>query len=117
MTESAKIVLGFNPNVTLDFIETALKKDFPDCEIGRDRSLGGTYIYIRENAYVEANVFVKHKNSAGKSVIKIEMMTPETQYWLRLYSLMKHYTMRGDFCEQVEDAIRDALRESLGVKW
>lgn len=118
MASKYKINLGYTPKVTLNFLESVAKENFPECEIHQHWGIPTRYIFIRQNKYVQANVIVRHNKSANKTRITINMgIKPSTQYWLGLIALIIHYNRRGDFGDQVEDAIRDALREKLGVKW
>jgi len=114
-----KITVDYNPNVTLEFIEEVAKESFPDCKIGRFWFINfGSVVYIRQDRLVQADIAVKQKKSSKKTVIKIGMdLKPSTKMWLPVIHYIMHIHRRGDFGEQVEDAIRDGLRNKLGIRW
>lgn len=118
MASRYQIKLNYTPGVTLEFLESVANEDFPECEIKTHWGIPNKYLIIRQNKYVQANIMVRHNIRANKTKIVIVMnVKPSTQFWLGLIAYIIHYNRRGDFGDQVEDTIREALHEKLGVKW
>lgn len=125
MAELYKIKLRYNPKVTPEFIEQVAKKNFPECKTKQHWGIPARYVFVRQNSFVQANIMVLHNASKDRTKIRITMgMKPTTITLLiilfgfgALIGIIIHYVKRGDFGQQVEDAIRDGLRDQLGIEW
>ena len=69
--------------------------------------------YYTQRFFVRAIVFIKQKENKGQTIIGINGgMDP---FAAALFGFIFHYVLRGDFLNQVEEAIEEGLRDRFDV--
>lgn len=103
-----KIILNFNPNIKIENLSEILKRRFPEYEQSvQTWGLNAPFIRLKKSMFVHAIVFIKHKEKKKQTIIGINgNMAPMAIY---LFGFIFHYILRGDFLNNVEDAINQEL--------
>ena len=101
-------------NSNIDFIEEVAREKFPECKIKRQNwGFNSPFLIIRKGFFVRAIVIIKQKEKKGLSVIGINGgMDPLAFY---LFGFIIHYVLRGDFLNQVKEAIEEGLKERYNI--
>lgn len=109
-----KIKIDYMESLNIDFIEEVAQEKFPECKIKcQTWGLNSPFVIIRKGFFVRAIVFIKQKEKKGQSVIGINGgMDPIA---VVLFGFIFHYALRGDFLNEVKEAIEEGLKERYNV--
>lgn len=106
-----EIKIPHTPSVSLKTVWEILTRRFPEYDIkGPKYSLQGQYIVLKKSIFVEAAVFVKHKERKGQTIIGINGMMSTTG--LIFFGLVFHYILRGSFLSDVAKAIEEEIKKN-----
>lgn len=97
------IELGYNPEITIEHVQTILKRRFP--EYAQSKSMG--IVCLKKSFFVHARIQVKHRPKKHKTCIWIDgHMAPLA---VVLFGFILHYILRGSFLDDVKDALEQEL--------
>ena len=109
-----KIKFNYLPSVSIDDVEKIAEENFPECKIKLQTwGINSPFVIIRKGFFVRAIVFIKQKENKGQTIIGINGgMDP---FAAALFGFIFHYVLRGDFMSQVEEAMKEGIKEKYNV--
>lgn len=104
-----KIELGYTPDLNIEKIQKILGTHFPELEQSvQTWGVNAPFITLKKSFFVHAIVFVKQKPKKQKTVIGINgNMAPLAA---ACFGFILHYILRGNFLNEVRDALEQDLR-------
>ena len=109
-----KIKFNYLPSVSIEDVKKIAEENFPECKIKiQTWGINSPFVIIRKGFFVRALVFIKQNEKKGQTIIGINgNMDPLAA---ALFGFIFHYVLRGDFLSQVEEAMKDGLKEKYKV--
>lgn len=109
-----KIIIDYLESLNIDFVEEIALEKFPECSIKRQNwGINAPFVIIRKGFFVRAVVFINQKEKNGQSIIGINGGMDPLAF--ALFGFIFHYVLRGDFLCEVEDAMREGIKERYSI--
>lgn len=109
-----KISINHAPSLSIDYLECVAKENFPECKVSVQKwGINSPFVIISKGFFVRAMVFIKQHEKEGQTLVGINGGT--NPWAAALFGFIFYYVMRGDFINQVEDAMRKGLEEKFNV--
>lgn len=104
-----KIVLGYNPNLKIKEIQSILITHFPEYGLSvQTWGFNAPFVRLKKSFFVHAVVFIKQQPKKKRTIVGINgNMAPLAVY---CFGLILHYILRGNFLNEVKDALEQELQ-------